>query len=240
MSLAAKIVPVSALLAVVPLSACGVGIDTAGTQDEQQTYTVPGRLTGLKVTGHTGDIEIIGADVSAVTVVERMRFTKNGRPKVSHSVANGTLQASYSCPNSISLTGHTCQVDYRVTVPRALAAEVRTDTGGVTLTGLTGNVTARANTGTITGSALRPAASGTVRARTDTGSVRLTFASAPASVDANANTGQIKILLPTSQRYAVTADSNTGRTRVSLPTSPNAPHTIKAHTDTGDLTVAPA
>ncbi|MFC4913204.1 DUF4097 family beta strand repeat-containing protein [Actinomadura gamaensis] len=241
MSLSVKILPATAaLLAVVPLSACGVGIGTADAKKEQRTYTVSDRLTGLKVTGRTGSVEVVGADVSAVTVTERLRFTENGRPNVRHQVTNGTLEATYSCPNSFSLTGHTCEVDYRVTVPRALAAEVRTDTGGISLTGLTGAVTARTNTGSVTGTELRPAASARFSARTDTGSVRLTFGTAPASLTARANTGQVKILLPSAQRYAVTADTNTGKTRVTIPTAPGASHTVDAHTDTGDLTLAPA
>lgn len=227
----------AALLAVLPLSACGMSIGIAKAETEQRSYTVSGKVSALDVTGHTGDIEVVGADVSTVKVTESLRFTKNARPTVRHQVVDGTLQASYDCPNNISLRAHTCEVDYRITAPRAVAARLRTDTGGITLNGLAGAVTARTNTGSISGTALRPGASARIGARTDTGSVRLTLATAPAEVTADANTGQIRITVPASQKYAVSADTSTGQKRISVPTSSNSPHTIQAKTDTGDVTV---
>ncbi|WP_026415872.1 DUF4097 family beta strand repeat-containing protein [Actinomadura oligospora] len=243
MSLSAKtLTSAAALLAVLSLSACGSGTSfgLTKTENDQRSYTVAQKLTGLRVTGHTGKVEIVGADVSAVSVTEKLRFTDNGHPNARHQVTGGVLELTYSCPGSISLSGRTCEVDYRVTVPRALTAELRTDTGDITASGLTGSVTARANTGTITGTALRPAASAHVTARTDTGSIRLSLGTAPADVNAHANTGQIRILVPSTGQYAVTADTNTGKKKITVPTSSSAPHTIQARTDTGDVTIASA
>ncbi|MFC5179861.1 DUF4097 family beta strand repeat-containing protein [Actinomadura harenae] len=243
MSLTAKtLLPAAALLAVLPLSACGgsLSVGLANSEKDQRTYTVSEKVTSMKVTGHTGRVEIVGADVPTVKVTENLRFTKNGRPDVKHEVTGGALEMSYSCPGSISLSGHVCEVDYRITVPRALAAELRTDTGAIVVSGMTGSVTARANTGTITGTGLRPVASAHISARTDTGSVRLSMASAAAEVSARANTGHIKIVVPGAQKFAVSADTNTGEKQVNIPTDPGAPHTIKAQTDTGDVTISAA
>ncbi|MEV5572666.1 DUF4097 family beta strand repeat-containing protein [Spirillospora sp. NPDC052269] len=242
MSLPAKtLTSAAALLGVLSLSACGgTSLGLAKTEKDQRSYTVAQKLTGLRVTGHTGKIEVVGADVSAVSVTENLRFTDNGHPKAQHQVNNGVLEVSYTCPGSISLSGRTCEVDYRVTVPRALTSELRTDTGGITLSGLTGSVSARANTGSITGTALRPAASGHLTARTDTGDIRLTLGTAAANVTTHANTGRIKIVVPAAGRYAVTADTNTGKKQVTVPTSSDSPHSIEARTDTGDVTIASA
>ncbi|RFU39895.1 hypothetical protein DZF91_20035 [Actinomadura logoneensis] len=230
----------AALLAVLPLSACGMSVGMAEPETEQRSYTLTEKVGSLQVTGHTGDIEVVGADVSAVKVTERLRFTKNGRPTTRHEVAGGTFQASYNCPNNISFRVHTCEVKYRITAPRAVAATLRTDTGNITLDGLNGAVTARTNTGDIRGTALRPGASARISTRTDTGDVRLTLAAAPAAVSADVNTGQVRITVPASQKYDVTADTNTGRKRISVPTTAGAPHTIQAKSDTGDLTIATA
>ncbi|MEV4252012.1 DUF4097 family beta strand repeat-containing protein [Spirillospora sp. NPDC049652] len=229
----------AALLAVLPLSACGASISGADVQKEQHTYSVP-RVKDLQIVGRTGSVEVVGADVTAVSVTERLRFTKNGRPSVRHQVVDGRLEASYSCPNSFSLTGHTCEVDYRVTVPRTVAADLRTDTGHIKVTGVNAQITARTNTGSITGTALRPPSSARISARADTGSIRLTLATAPAGITANANTGQIRIAVPGKQQYAVNVDTNTGSKKVDVPTAPNASHTIKAHTDTGDVSLTAA
>ncbi|MFC0599908.1 DUF4097 family beta strand repeat-containing protein [Streptomyces palmae] len=229
----------AATTAVALLSACSMlGPD----KHREVSYEVGAPVHKLVIKGGTGDIRVVGGG-SAVNVTEKQNY-KSSAPHTTHTTADGTLTLTYDC--------HDCGVDYDVRVPTGTTVSVTTDTGDVSLTGVSGSATARTDTGDVSLTAMGgPVTAGSntgdvsgirlkaARARlsTQTGGVRATFSNAPSAVHATSQTGGVRIAVPPGAPYAVRAEAQTGKVDVRIEQDDNSPHTITAKTQTGDVTV---
>jgi hypothetical protein len=109
----------------------------------------------------------------------------------------------------------------------------RTGSGNVRLAGVAGTTTVQTGSGNIDASDLR----GTrTKAHTGSGNVTLALTSAQ-DVEADANSGNVRLAVPGGQTYRVTATTSSGNSQVRVPTDPSAPHQIKLHADSGNVTV---
>ncbi len=198
--------------------------------DQQQRdvgYGVTEPVRTLVIKGHTGNVKVTGGG-SAVTVTEHQTY-RDKEPVTSHVTTDGTLTLSYDCSD--------CGVGYDVDVPAGTVVKVVVETGGVQLTGLTADVQASTQTGTVTAAAL---GSATVRLSTETGGIDAAFTTAPTTVSVSAQTGSVRVAVPTDTSYAVAAKAETGGVRVGVPQQNGAAHTIDATTETGSVTVTRA
>lgn len=203
-------------------------------------------ITVLQINADSGDLTVIGSDGDHVEVATRA--TWNGeKPVVTQVWSGSTLTVAASCPGA-----DRCEVDLTVSIPADVAVtsrtgtgdvrvaglsgavDLRTETGELDLDGLSGRVTAGTDVGDITGERLRAP---WITATTATGEVSLGFDSAPDLVSAVVGTGDVQVEVPESDRYRVDAATGAGEIDVQIDAVSQAPRSIEARTDTGDVSV---
>ncbi|GAA4100535.1 DUF4097 family beta strand repeat-containing protein [Actinomadura miaoliensis] len=204
----------AAAAAALALTGCSVDF---GTHRETRAYDVRDAVTTVKLSSSNGRVEIVGSDSPGVHVQERLRWSNSrNKPAPRHSVAGGTLTLGASCGHTV-LGPSSCQITYRLRVPRGLAVQVTTDNGAIETTGLGGRLTLRTDTGSITARDLRAPA---LSARTEDGSIRISGRADTA--DLTTDTGGISATALRSGR--LTARTADGSIR------------LTGHADTADLT----
>ena len=72
----------------------------------------------------------------------------------------------------------------------------------------------------------------------DVGCIDATFTSAPAQLDANADTGSVRLLVPPGPGYHTTTSAGVGSVSVSVRQDPSSGHAIQASADVGSVTIA--
>jgi hypothetical protein len=227
--------------ALVALSGCGVLASTGSgaapgpdaTSAAPRTYTVTSAVTTVIVNGGAGTITVTGSERATVEVTERAYYSNSKEPPAtSHAVAGGTLTLSYSCPTQL-----TCGVGYALAVPRGTTVRVSDREGAITLTSLSGPVTAQTIAGAINASGL---ASPTASLSSRAGSITAAFTAAPASASASTNAGPITLTLPPAVAYKVSAHTYVGNSTVTVRQSASSPHVISASSDLGSITISPS
>ncbi|MEW9550529.1 DUF4097 family beta strand repeat-containing protein [Nonomuraea sp. NPDC050783] len=220
---------------VLGLAAVATGCGAGGAASKAtSSYEVPGEVTALRVEADSGAVELVESDRRAVRVTERLVWHKN-KPETRHDVRNGTLDLGFRCPVTfgIGAVGTECEVSYRVEVPRGLRVEASTDSGDITLTGLSGEVSARTDSGAIQAGGL---AGDRVSAASDSGDVTLAFTGQPHQVTAKNDSGRTVVRVPAGP-YKVVAETDSGEKKVTAATSASAARTIDVSSDSGDLEV---
>jgi hypothetical protein len=193
-------------------------------------FTVSGRVTTVDVNGGGGSVDVTATARSNVSVSQQASYSGTA-PTATHTLSGTTLTLSYRCPTELA-----CSVSYVVQVPRGVAVTVSTAAGAVTLTSITGAVSARADAGLITGVDLgSPTASFTSNA----GGVVAGFSAAPRSVTASTNVGPITLTVPGTASYLVHTHTLLGTSTVSVPVSGSAAHSISATSDVGSISINP-
>ena len=223
-----------AVLAALPLVAgCGTlgNLGAPSHNPPAKSFTVSGPVSAVVIHGGSGSIDVTGSARSTVSVSQRASYSKTP-PNATHSLRGGTLTISYSCPVEI-----VCGVAYDVQVPRGVAVTVSAGAGSITLTSLTGTVSARAAAGLITAAGLRSAiASFTSNA----GGVIASFTAAPRSLTVNTNVGPIALTVPGSVAYRIAAHTFVGSATVTVHRSGSSAHSISARSDLGSISIEPA
>jgi hypothetical protein len=216
-------------------------------------FPTPGRLLRLDV--DRGLVQVIAADTTTVSVDRRLEWTQR-KPVVTEIGAADTLTLTGHCPDPQSWRSAfttDCALRYIVRVPRSVTIEVTTSladvqirdstapvevtttTGNVTLANVRGPVRAHTGTGRVTGTDLTAA---TVDANTGSGAVDLTFGLPPRQVSAKTRTGDIRVAVPSGDRYRLLLSATSGRRNVLVDQDLNAAHGIGAETATGDILLA--
>ncbi|MEU5385910.1 DUF4097 family beta strand repeat-containing protein [Kitasatospora cineracea] len=212
--------------AVVALLAVGaVGCGPWDDQKKTVSYEVPGQVTELEVDGQVGGIEVRAGD-GPVQVVEK-RTWRDREPQATHVLADGVLKLAYSCSQ--------CGIGYQVRVPAGTVLRLKETTGGISLHGLSGDVTAEAVTGGVEATGLRSA---NVLLKTETGGVTARFAAAPTRAELRTETGGVQLTVPAGEAYEVDAHASTGGTDVSVPSQAGAAHALVARANTGGVKVS--
>ncbi|WP_371518404.1 DUF4097 family beta strand repeat-containing protein [Kitasatospora sp. NBC_01300] len=197
-----------------------------GDDQEHRTvdYGVSEPVRGLVVEAHTGGIVVTGGG-DAVHVTEAQNY-RGEAPRTTHGVKDGVLRLTYDCRG--------CGVGYTVQVPAGTKVRVTQETGGVRLVGLAAEVEVSVDTGGVEATRLT---SQTVRLSTRTGGVRAEFAAAPVKVEAKAETGGVRVRVPTGEAYAVDAHAGAGGVELGIPSQPGAARSITARTGAGGVSV---
>ena len=209
------------------LKQVGAGVHSA----PPKIYTVTSNVTTLTV-DTAGSVTVTGtAGSGPVTVTENPSYSKTP-PQTTHTVSGSTLTLGYTCKTQLL-----CRVSYDIKVPRGTAVHAEGREGSVTLTSLSGPVTARTVTGLITATGL---ASPSAVLKSDAGGIDATFTAPPASVQASTDAGTITIAVPGSATYQVSAHAVVGVTTVKVRHAAASPHVITAHSDLGSVTISPS
>jgi hypothetical protein len=204
-------------------------VSIPGTHRSTAVHQITSPVSTLVVTSQVGSVTVSGGSGPATTVTEVSTYSSEP-PVTTRTISGGTLTVSYTCPTEL-----VCAVSYDIQVPRSAAVHVTAQTGKIMLSGLAGQVTAKADAGLITAAGLTGTS---VSLTTDVGGINADFAGAPATIAAVARVGAITLRVPTGAAYAVTANATVGQATVSIPQASSAPHTITATTDVGAILVA--
>jgi DUF4097 and DUF4098 domain-containing protein YvlB len=196
-----------------------------------RTFTITGHVTTVIIDGGSSSITVTGSDRGTILVSQQASYSKTA-PATSRRVADGTLTLSYSCGGQL-----VCSVQYDVQVPRGVAVRASSRTGSITLTSLTGDVTAQTDAGLITTNDL---SSATVALKSNAGGIIAAFSAVPGSLSAATNIGSISITVPTTVSYQIHTHTYLGSSTVRVTKNPASRHVITASSDLGSISISPA
>jgi hypothetical protein len=195
------------------------------------TYNVTGRITAVVINGGSGSITVTGTNGGTIQVSQQPSYS--GKPPVTtRQVSGSTLTLSYTCPTELL-----CGVAYDVQVPRGVAVRAVTREGSITLTSVTGPVTAQTVAGFISATDL---ASPSATLKSSAGGINASFTVAPGSVQASTTAGPISLAVPNTVSYQVNGHTYIGKTTVTVHQAAASAHTIIAHSDLGSITISPS
>ncbi|BFU46379.1 DUF4097 family beta strand repeat-containing protein [Krasilnikovia sp. MM14-A1004] len=215
------------------------------------------KVTEIRLTGASGDVTV---RTSAIGETRITRTVRSGTDPASGYTLDGTvLTLDTNC-------GHDCTVSYDVEAPAGVAVRGEMRSGDVTLTGVgatdvtlnsgdiavhdatadltatttSGNVTVQGGKGAATlhatsGDVQVDRAGGPVQAKSTSGDVTVELA-VPASVTAEATSGDVLVRVPTAT-YHVRVKDRSGDARVEIPDDPKSANVIDVRVNSGDATV---
>jgi hypothetical protein len=222
-----------ALVLVLALAGCGAlaKIGTASHYPPAKAFTISGRVTTVVIDDNGGSIDVTGSARSTVLVSPQLSYSKTP-PLVRHVLSKTTLTLSYTCPSQVI-----CGVSYTVQVPRDVALRLSTGAGAITLTSLSGPVTAKANAGFITAVDLRSA---TATLKSNAGGIVATFATAPTALQASTNLGGVTLTVPGAVAYKISTHTVVGTSTITVRKNAASAHAITASSDVGSISISPA
>jgi len=209
------------------LKQVGAGAHNAAAQ----TFTITGHVTTVVIDGGASSVSVTGSDRGTIGVSQQASYSKTP-PLTSRRVAGTTLTLSYSCKAEL-----VCGVEYAVQVPRGVAVRASTRAGAITLTSVTGDVSAQTDAGVIIANDL---GSATVELKSNAGGIIAAFSAVPGSIRASTNIGAISITVPGVVAYQIHTHTYVGSSTVSVRKNPASPHVITASSDLGSITISPA
>jgi hypothetical protein len=227
------------------------------TQEEKKTRTVQTKTSALEIDLYEGNLTVrANADPTdtSVTIAREVRWATDA-PKITEEWRGEKLHISVSgCPSfGLISTPVTCEADYTLSVPQSVMISAKTDGGTIDIKGLKGDVNVAIGSGNInlediTSSLIMARAdSGSIKARgievtqfitsVDAGTIDAQFVTIAPNVQARADSGSIKLIVPAGQAYNVKGNSDSGNRKILVDQSPRSPYSIEASTDSGDVTI---
>lgn len=213
--------PIPPMPRIVGVAIAGVGVcvalagcRSAPGQDDAVTRSYDG-VHRIVVDSGPGDVTLLRSRTAAVDVTVSRHWT--GVAPDATPVLHGdvlTIRSRCTEQSSDALLGD-CSVDARVSVPVGAVVVVRSMAGSVTANGLDVS---------------------SFDATTHAGIVSASFVSAPESIRARSEAGDVELTVP-SMPYRIDVGTDVGATQVDVQDDPAAGHSIFAHTDVGDVRV---
>lgn len=215
---------------------------SAATYHEDRRYQLPGTVLGLSLRVDVADVEIVGSDTTTINVHERLSWSRERKPTATHHREGDTLMLGYTCPRGVVIGIDVCSVDYRIEMPRALAARIRADKGDIRVRALAGSLRITTDVGDITATDLR---GGDVSLSSDTGDIRIGYRAdrVPDSITATTDVGDIRITVPATVGYAINSRTDLDDRRpdvTGLRIDSSSPHRISVATGQGDIRLTAA
>jgi DUF4097 and DUF4098 domain-containing protein YvlB len=218
------------------LAAVSAGCGLAGPLDEASaSYDVTDKVAALQVQTDSGTVEVVESDRQGIHVTEQLSWRKN-KPEPSHAVQGDTLVLKFKCATTWGLGSATCDVSYKVEVPKGLRVKVHSDSGTLTLKNLSGGLDAASDSGTIEATGL---AGRQVVTKTDSGDVTLAFTGQPDKVATVTDSGTTVVRVPAGP-YKIVAKTDSGNKKIETSSDAAAQRSIELVSDSGDLEVVDA
>ena len=205
-------------------------LGTTGHYPAATSFTVDGRVTTVVIDAGSGSADVTASSRSTVAVSQQASYSTKP-PVATHTLSGTTLTLSFSC--AVELT---CGISYTVQVPRGVAVRVSAGAGSITLTSLSGAVSAQTGAGLITADDLQSAS---VSLKSDAGGIIATCSVPPRSLHASTNLGAITLSVPGSVAYKVSTHTFVGTSTVTVRRSSASPYAISASSDVGSVSINP-
>ncbi|HKX72474.1 MAG TPA: DUF4097 family beta strand repeat-containing protein [Candidatus Saccharimonadales bacterium] len=227
--------------------------NTLPLNSEPQRQAYQQSIQKLQVNVDSGHVEIKAGATDEI-IIERTLMWTGAKPTLSETWNGSTLSVKADCPNEGGwlLFRRSCAVDYVIHVPRAITAEIYTESGGVDVTEIDGDVTVRTEAGNLQfeklkGALVAESKAGTIDARalqsakvdatSHAGNIDLRFDAAPKAVTAKTQAGNASIGVPKGAAYTVKADTQAGNREVGVEQNSAAIQTISVESSAGNVSV---
>jgi hypothetical protein len=230
-------VPLLAACAALALAASLTGCDalgklgTTGHYPAATSFTIDSRVTSVIIKGGSGSVDVTGGSRSTVGVSQQASYSKTP-PAAKRTLSGTTLTLSYTCKVELS-----CGISYILQVPRGVPVRVSAGAGAITLTGLSGSVSAQTSAGLINAVDLRAA---DVSLTSSAGGIIVTCSAAPRSLHASTKLGPITLTLPGAVPYKISTHTFVGMSTITVRRSASSPYAITASSDVGSVSISPA
>lgn len=243
-----------AAIALVAVAVAGVGAlawAKQGATEDRGSTTHPAPIRGLQVQLDAGRVEVVGGTAPDAKV-DRFRHYLGKAPILDEVVVDGVLAIRSQCPRT--LWGD-CRTDVRVELPAAADVQVRTGSGAVVVTGMSGTVDVTTSSGAVrltrvNGPVRTSTSAGSVDgvdvsptfldATTGAGSIRMSLAQPSPRVDLRTGAGGIDLALPPAEGgYRVTTEAKAGKADVSVAQDPSSARAVTAQTRAGRIRIHP-
>jgi len=207
----------------------GLGVVNFALDDAKvNAYAMTGDVREIVVKSDSGDVDLAPGG-ARVRVRETQHFVSK-KPTLDRTLKDGVLTLDSHC-DAVVLR---CFADLRVTVPADVKISVDTDSGNIRAESVAVRAAhVRTDSGNVS---LRLAGrQSRVWAHTDSGNVETTVAAR--AVDAWTDSGNVSVNVPRGD-YAVDADTDSGDVDVAgITRNDDALKSIKARTDSGNVTL---
>jgi hypothetical protein len=229
--------PLLAAAAALALATSLTGCDSLGKLGSTGHYpaatafTVGSRVTTVVIDAGSGSADVTAASRSTVAVSQQASYSTKP-PVARHTLSGTTLTLSFTC--AVELT---CGISYTVQVPRGVAVRVSAGAGAITLTSLSGSVSAQTGAGLITAVDLRSAS---VSLKSNAGGIIASCTVPPRSLSASTNLGAITLTVPGTVAYKVNTHTYVGTSTVTVRRSASSPYAITTSSDVGSVSISPA
>ena len=196
---------------------------SSGSQEracESRRATLPLAGGELHVIGKNGGIELVGEDRNDVALEAQVIAQASSREDAERLVHEVRVETDGTIRAEGPKTGN-WSVNFKLRVPRHLAAELKTENGGINLANLDGTVRAQTTNGGISLSDL----GGDVNAVTTNGGLDISLAGDSwhgAGLVAKSTNGGIHVTMPANYSAHLIAGTVNGGTDVRLPMMVNA------------------
>jgi hypothetical protein len=199
------------------------GCHEADIHEERATIT--DEFDKVLITVGSGDVTLVGRDVSETTV----RATIDGDANhLGHTVEAGTLTLFDDCHDD------PCSVDIYATVPLGVAVELRTGSGDVLVDGTTAAVLIETGSGDVRGQAINGS---DLSATTGSGDVRLSVSDPAERIFLQTGSGDVDLHVPAGS-YAFNVTTGLGdETFHGVTEDSDSPGRIDVHTGVGDVAI---
>jgi hypothetical protein len=221
---------------------------------ETVTKTFPAAdLSELDLSNGSGRIVVDGADVAEATVIaDKIDFGDDCDLSIG-KVGTRLVVDTHSTARFFGRAK--CQVDFRVTVPRATALDLKSGSGGIKITGSKGVVAFKSGSGQVDvdGEILSldgKSGSGGVRingltgdgeVKTGSGDITVTYKRRPprGRLELKSGSGDATVYLPAGSHVRTSFMAGSGALTNELGDTPDAPFSIAAKAGSGNLAVKP-
>ncbi|MFK8909094.1 hypothetical protein [Streptomyces sp. YS-3] len=178
----------------------------------------------VEVDAGNAELTVVPGAEGEVRVQERLSWSLR-KPKVRKEWDGDTLRLRPECDGRFAVTSLGCSVQLDLTVPAGVGLTVRSGSGGVRVSGLTGPIDVHGGSGTVklygvrgplkavVGSgSVSGAAIGSAGAevRSGSGHAELEFVTAPRKVTAATGSGNVELFLPIGSHYRITGSKGSG------------------------------
>jgi hypothetical protein len=228
-----------------------VGLAALHRAERRQSFA----FTGSKVVvdSRNGAIRVSAGQAGRVEVDTHLHYSQVQTPHPTARVEGGQLILADGCPRGQVIY---CDVSFDLRVPAAVALQLSSGNGAVSVSGVSGALNLHTADGAITadgasGQLDLRTSNGAIRARdlraavvdatTSNSSVTVSFLTTPAQVTIRTSNGAVQVTVPAgSGPYNVDVTTDNGSRTVDVPTGPAAPRRITVHTSNGSVRVLPA
>jgi hypothetical protein len=227
----ARLVAASVFVLVAAAAAmAGLWAATAGTTTT--SFLAAAEVLGVEIDVGRGNVELVGGGLDEVHVRRTDHFAYDHAPAEARILeADGVIHISSSCAN---LVIGSCFADYRVTVSDNVPVVVRAPHGDIRLSRYRGSAELATTEGSISASSF---CGFVLQATTRTGNIDVSAGCSPERLVLRTDTGNVTASVPEG-RYRLDAAASNGAVSIRGITSfDDAPWSIQALSNTGDVTV---